>query len=172
MFNGPIGATFPTVVGAINAKLGQSCRNPEIDNQLAGIIARPDPPIVRKIIGKSIRNGLGKFHPGQKLNATFVAASIVVMLATGSTMHWFEHFSDDWRTGATFVHDWFALGIGLSAAGHIAFALSDPDAFGGMVRGWVPRKWAQAKRARWLAEVDAESGDRGDAVGDVVARAE
>ena len=94
------------------------------------------------------------------------------MLATGSIMHWFEHFSNDWRTGATFVHDWFALGIGLSAAGHIAFALSDPDALGGMVRGWVPRKWAQAKRPRWLAEVDAESGDRGDPVGDVVARAE
>jgi len=115
---------------------------------------------------------LGKFNPGQKLNATFLAASIVVMLASGSIMHWFEHFSNDWRTGATFVHDWFALGIGLSVAGHIAFALSDPDALRGMVRGWVPRPWAQAKRPRWLAEVDAESGDRGDAVGDVVARAE
>ena len=105
---------------------------------------------------------LGKFNPGQKLNATFVAASIVVMLATGSIMHWFEPFSDDWRTGATFVHDWFALGIGLSAAGHIAFALADPDALRGMVRGWVPRAWAQAKRPRWYAEVDA-SRRRGEA---------
>ena len=123
---------------------------------------------------------LGKFNPGQKLNATFVAASIVVMLATGSIMHWFDPFPDDWRTGATFVHDWFALGIGLSAAGHIAFALADPDALRGMVRGWVPRAWAQAKRPRWYAEVAGEgegegedgSGDGGGAVGDVVARVE
>jgi formate dehydrogenase subunit gamma len=115
---------------------------------------------------------LGKFNPGQKLNATFVAASIVVMLATGSIMHWFDPFPDDWRTGATFVHDWFALGIGLSAAGHIAFALSDPDALSGMVRGSVPRAWARTKRSRWYAEVEAASGDRDDTVGDVVARAE
>jgi formate dehydrogenase subunit gamma len=112
---------------------------------------------------------LGKFNPGQKLNATFIGAGIVVMLATGSIMHWFDPFPDDWRTGATFVHDWFALGLGLAIAGHILLALSDRDALRGMVRGWVPRAWAAQQRPRWYAEV--EGSDRGAerAVGDVVA---
>ena len=97
------------------------------------------------------------------------------MLATGSIMHWFEPFSDDWRTGATFVHDWFALGIGLvGRRAHPVRARRIRTRCGGMVRGWVPRAWAQAKRPRWYAEVDARvrRAARGDAVGDVVARAE
>jgi formate dehydrogenase subunit gamma len=103
------------------------------------------------------RAELGKFNPGQKLNATFIAAAIVVMLATGSIMRWFEPFPDDWRTGATFVHDWFALGIGLSALGHIILALSDGDALRGMLRGSVSPEWARAKRPRWYAEVRGPS---------------
>src|SRR5205823_3325794 len=49
------------------------------------------------------RVALGKFNPGQKLNAAFIGAAIVVMLGTGSIMHWFASFPIDWRTGATFV---------------------------------------------------------------------
>jgi formate dehydrogenase subunit gamma len=98
------------------------------------------------------RAQLGKFNPGQKLNATFVGAAIVVMLASGSIMYWFQFFSDDVRTGATFVHDWFAFGIWCSVIGHIAFALSDSDALSSMVRGPVPVSWALAKRPRWYAE--------------------
>jgi formate dehydrogenase subunit gamma len=97
------------------------------------------------------RAQLGKFNPGQKLNATFVAAAIVVMLASGSIMYWFQFFSNDVRTGATFVHDWFAFGIWLSVIGHVAFALSDGDALSAMVRGPVPASWALAKRPRWYA---------------------
>jgi formate dehydrogenase subunit gamma len=123
------------------------------------------------------RAALGKFNPGQKLNATFIGASILVMLATGSVMHWFDPFPDDWRTGATFVHDWFALAIGISVIGHILFAFGDPDALRGMVRGWVPGWWARDKRPRWYATVgeptaSAEAADPGDAVGDVEAGAE
>lgn len=33
---------------------------------------------------------MGKFHPGQKLNAAFTPGAIVVMLTTGSIMHWFR----------------------------------------------------------------------------------
>jgi formate dehydrogenase subunit gamma len=119
--------------------------------------------------GQRGRARLGKFNPGQKLNASFLGAAIVVMLATGSIMRWFEPFPDAWRTGATFVHDWFALGVGLAAAGHIALALSDRDALGGMVRGWVPASWARAKRPAWYEEIaSAEEADAVGAVGDLV----
>jgi formate dehydrogenase subunit gamma len=96
---------------------------------------------------------LGKFNPGQKLNAAFIAAAAVVMLGTGSIMKWFEHFPLDWRTGATFVHDWFALGIWIAVLGHIAFALSDGDALSGMLGGSVPASWAKKKAPLWYEEL-------------------
>jgi formate dehydrogenase subunit gamma len=113
------------------------------------------------------RAQLGKFNPGQKLNASFVAAAIVVMLATGSIMFWFHYFSDDWRTGATFVHDWFAFFIWLSVIGHIGFALRDPASLSSMARGPVPEQWAIEKRPRWYVEVhDAALDD--DALDDAL----
>ena len=96
---------------------------------------------------------LGKFNPGQKLNAAFIAGAGLVMLATGSIMHWFDAFPLDWRTGATFVHDWFALGIWLAVIGHIVFALRDGDALEAMmVNGHVPAWWAYRKAPRWYDE--------------------
>lgn len=98
---------------------------------------------------------LGKFNPGQKLNAAFLGAAMVVMLGTGIVLKWFSLFSLDTRTGATFVHDWVALGIWISVAGHIALALRDPDALAGMLRGRVTGRWARAMRPRWY---EAETG--------------
>ncbi len=99
---------------------------------------------------------LGKFNPGQKLNAMFLGSAIFVMLATGSIMHWFMPFSDDVRTGATFVHDWWALGIWLSVTAHVYLATSDPVALRGMTRGVVTRAWARSKRPRWYAAITAD----------------
>jgi formate dehydrogenase subunit gamma len=96
---------------------------------------------------------LGKFNPGQKLNATFIGAAMVVMLATGSIMHWFAPFPDDWRTGATFVHDWFAIGIFFVVLGHIWLAFADPVALRGMTGGSVTGAWAKARRPRWYGDV-------------------
>ena len=93
---------------------------------------------------------LGKFNPGQKLNAAFIAGAAVVMLATGSIMKWFDLFPLDWRTGATFVHDWFAIGVWLAIVGHITFALRDPDALRGMAKGTVAARWARDKHPRWF----------------------
>jgi len=102
---------------------------------------------------RAIRKGspvrLGKFNPGQKLNAAFTAGTIVVMLATGSIMFWNRYFAVNTRTGATFVHDWLAISIGFVVAGHIYMAVSDGDSFWSMVRGWVPADWARRHRSRW-----------------------
>ncbi len=116
--------------------------------------SRDDARWFRRSSRASVR--LGKFNPGQKLNAAFVAGAGIVMLATGAIMHWFEPFPLDWRTGATFVHDWFALGIWLVVIGHIAFAVRDGDALESMVGGSVPAVWARRKAPRWYEE---ERGD-------------
>ena len=96
---------------------------------------------------------LGKFNPGQKLNAAFLGGALLVMLLSGSMMRFFEPFPDNWRTGATSVHDWFALGIGLSVIGHIMFATRDPIAMRSMRSGPVPEPWARTHWPRWHAEV-------------------
>jgi formate dehydrogenase subunit gamma len=114
---------------------------------------------------------LGKFNPGQKLNASFLGGALLVMLMSGSIMRFFSPFPDTWRTGATSVHDWFALGIGLSVLGHIMFATRDPIAMRAMRSGPVPESWARSHRPRWYAELtgggdptrtEQEPNDRGD----------
>jgi formate dehydrogenase subunit gamma len=115
------------------------------------------------------RAELGKFNPGQKLNAVFVGAAIVVMLMTGSIMRWPDSFSDDWRTGATFVHDWTFIALCFAIFGHIVIALRDPDSMRSMLRGSVPDEWARHERPRWWAEMHAAGAS--DAIGDVDARA-
>jgi formate dehydrogenase subunit gamma len=102
---------------------------------------------------------LGKFNPGQKLNAAFIAGAGLVMLATGSIMHWFDAFPVDWRTGATFMHDWFALGIWIAVLGHIMVALRDGDSLESMLNGAVPAAWARRKAPLWYAEVRGDTAE-------------
>jgi formate dehydrogenase subunit gamma len=113
---------------------------------------------LRKRLRPDVR--LAKFNSGQKLNATFLGAAIFVMLASGSIMKWFSAFPLDWRTGATFVHDWFALGIWLAVIGHVVFAFRDPVALGAMLRGSVPARWARMQRPRWYEEETGKPADR------------
>lgn len=104
---------------------------------------------------------MGKYHPGQKLNAAFTLGAILVMLLTGSIMHWFDPFPVDWRTGATFVHDWTAVVITVVVAGHLRMALSDGDAFRAMREGWVPAAWARRHRPKWYEEVTGATAQAG-----------
>jgi formate dehydrogenase subunit gamma len=93
-----------------------------------------------------------KFNPGQKLNALFIGGAIVVMLATGSILKWYRFFPLDWRTGATFVHDVLALGVFVVVTGHVAFALTHPEALRSMFTGWVTEPWARRHASGWLDE--------------------
>jgi formate dehydrogenase subunit gamma len=112
----------------------------------------------RRWLRRSTRDDarLGKFNPGQKLNASFLGAAIVVMLGSGIVLKWFSLFSLTTRTGATFVHDWVALGIWVAVLGHIMLAVRDPDALRGMLHGVVPARWARLHRPRWY---EAETGE-------------
>ena len=102
---------------------------------------------------RSGRIPVGKFNAGQKLNASFTVGAVFVMLATGVVMHFTHVWPLDWRTGATFVHDWLALGIGLVIIGHLWFAAKDPHARAGMRTGRVPLGWARREHSAWAAEV-------------------
>jgi formate dehydrogenase subunit gamma len=102
---------------------------------------------------------VGKFNAGQKLNAALSVGAIGVLLASGIVMY-FTHLTRlSWRSGATFVHDWFALGLGLLVIGHVVYALRDPDALRSMRTGRVPLRWARREHAEWAAEMLAEPTD-------------
>ncbi|MEU3276516.1 cytochrome b/b6 domain-containing protein [Streptomyces antibioticus] len=91
----------------------------------------------------------GKFNAGQKIYAAWIAGATLVMLGTGLLM-WFTHLTPvQWRTSATFVHDWLALTIGIVLAGHIGMALGDPEARRGMRTGAVSREWAEREHPLW-----------------------
>ncbi len=94
-----------------------------------------------------------KFNPGQKANAIFTGAMIVVMLATGFILQWFRFFPVSWRTGATFTHDVFALAIFAVVVGHIAFALSHSASLKSMLSGDVDEEWARRHAPAWFEEL-------------------
>ena len=110
--------------------------------------------------GRAAGLRLGKFNAGQKINAIFVAGVLPVMLLTGSIMYWNRPFSDSWRTGATFVHDWGFVALLIVVIGHIAKALAEPTLLSSIIRGWVPQSWAQHHRPRWHDEVVADTDRR------------
>lgn len=93
--------------------------------------------------------GVGKFNAGQKLNGALSGGSILVLLGTGVVMYFSAWSPLQWRIGATFVHDWFALGFGLLVAGHTMYAWRDPEAMRGMTQGAVTREWAEHEHPEW-----------------------
>jgi formate dehydrogenase subunit gamma len=111
-----------------------------------------------RAVGRRAPGVVDKFNPGQKLNAIFIGACIVIMLATGFILKWFRFFPVSWRTGATFVHDVLAFAIFAVVIGHIMFALVHRDAMRSMITGWVSEEWAARHAPAWLQEEQAELG--------------
>ncbi|WP_307875042.1 formate dehydrogenase [Frankia nepalensis] len=102
----------------------------------------------------------GKFNAGQKLYAAAVAGSMVVFLGTGLVM-WFGadlRIPDRYRTGATFIHDLFAIGIFFAVLGHFWMALRDPEARAGLRTGYVPTWWAATEHPRWAPRPERSDG--------------
>ena len=97
----------------------------------------------------------GKFNGGQKLATALFGGLLAVQLLTGALMHWNEPFSDAWRTGATFVHDWGYLALVALTVGHILRARREPELLTSMRTGVVPREWAERERPGWAQAVEA-----------------
>jgi formate dehydrogenase subunit gamma len=104
---------------------------------------------------------VGKFNAGQKLNAALTAGAITVLLGTGVLMDFTGLVRLSWRTGATFVHDWFAFALGLLVLGHLYFALNDREARRGMRTGRVSTRWAHAEHAAWAEETETAHDSHG-----------
>lgn len=105
---------------------------------------------------RSGRIPVGKFNAGQKLNAAVSAGAVLVLLLSGTVM---LDLLGVWplvlRTGATFVHDWVALGLFLLVGGHLWYALRDAEAMRAAITGEVSEPWALREHPRWVQEVEA-----------------
>jgi formate dehydrogenase subunit gamma len=135
----------PILLGAISAPYRLDLRR----------LNRFTPGDRRWLISRTRRDGsirVGKFNAGQKVNAALSGGAIAALLGTGVIMDFPGLTRLSWRTGATFVHDWFALAVGLLVIGHIAYALRDREALRGMRTGQVSTSWARAEHSAWAEE--------------------
>jgi len=136
----------PIVLGTISAAYRLDLRR----------LNRFTPRDWRWLFSRSRRDGsikVGKFNAGQKLNGALSGGAIAALLGTGIIMYFPGLTRLSWRTGATFVHDWFALAVGLLVIGHIFYASKDSEARRGMLSGRVSASWAYAEHAAWADEV-------------------
>jgi formate dehydrogenase subunit gamma len=60
------------------------------------------------------------------------------------------------RAGATFVHNWLALGFVIVVSGHVLMALADRQALKSMLFGRISRAWARHHAPAWLDELSEE----------------
>ncbi|HEY5837120.1 cytochrome b/b6 domain-containing protein [Streptomyces sp.] len=98
----------------------------------------------------------GKFNAGQKLFAAFTVGSVLIMTGTGLIM-WFPWLTPLlWRTGATFVHDWLALLVGVVITGHVWLASKDSEARRGLRTGYVSGRWVREEHPLWRPEPPPE----------------
>jgi formate dehydrogenase subunit gamma len=112
----------------------------------------------RWLRSRTRRNGsipVGKFNAGQKLNGALSTGAIAVLVLSGTVMYLTGLTPLAWRTGATLVHDWFALAVGLLVLGHLSFALRDPIAMRSLRTGTVPERWARREHPAWVDELTA-----------------
>ncbi|WP_419995192.1 cytochrome b/b6 domain-containing protein [Streptomyces boninensis] len=130
--------------------LGLASRAFRADLRRLNRFAEHDRRWLRAALRRRMERGeAGKFNAGQKVYAAWVAGAGLVMLGTGILM-WFTDLAGlRWRTGATFVHDWLSLGLGLAVVGHVWMAAADPEARRGMRTGRVDAAWARREHPLW-----------------------
>jgi len=127
------------------------------DLQLLNRFAAADWEWLRRKDRRQGRVPIGKYNPGQKVNAAFVGGAILVMMGTGVVLGWPNPWPLQYRQGATFVHDWLAAAIVVMTTGHIVFALRDPQARLGLRTGFVPLDWARREHPSWAARYESSA---------------
>jgi formate dehydrogenase subunit gamma len=139
------------VIPFVLALTGSWGRQLRADVRRINRFSRDDKYWLRSLGGDSSAR-LGKFNPGQKVNAVLTMSALTVLLLTGVILHWPLWFPLRWRTGATFVHDCFALGLVVLVSAHIIMAITHPQALRSMITGSVSKHWASHHAPLWLAE--------------------
>lgn len=96
----------------------------------------------------------GRFNAGQKLLFWLQAASALILLASGVVLWWPEAMPRALRLTAILLHPAAAV---VSIGGiivHIYMGTAAvPEAFRGMIQGWVKPGWAASHHPKWHREL-------------------
>ncbi|MGH9673598.1 MAG: formate dehydrogenase subunit gamma [Bryobacteraceae bacterium] len=96
----------------------------------------------------------GRFNAGQKMLFWTQAAATLVLVASGMVLWFPESMPRSLRLAAVLVHPIAAI---ISMGGiivHIYMGTAAvPEAFRGMVQGWVRPGWAAAHHPKWYREI-------------------
>jgi len=107
----------------------------------------------------------GRLNAGQKVNAVFTGACIVLFFVTG-VMMWKWFYFPRWLVeNAGGLHDVLSALAVAVWLGHVYMALLNPstrESIRGMTVGWVRRAWAVEHHEKWVDELDRPSSP-GDA---------
>src|SRR3954452_14421801 len=110
----------PLLLGVVAGRAGRRLRRDLVE---LGRWDETDSAWVRRRRARPVP--AGKFNGGQKLVTALFGGAFAVQLLTGAIMHWNKPFPDDWRTGATFVHDWAFLVLVALTIGHMLKAFEE-----------------------------------------------
>jgi formate dehydrogenase subunit gamma len=98
----------------------------------------------------------GRFNAGQKLLFWLQVCSALVLLASGVVLWWPQAMPRTLRLAAILIHPLAAIASIGGIIVHIYMGTAAvPEAFRGMIQGWVRPGWAKSHHPRWHREVEA-----------------
>ena len=106
----------------------------------------------------------GRLNAGQKVNAVFTGACIVLFFVTG-VMMWKWFYFPRWLVeNAGGLHDVLSALAVAVWLGHVYMALLNPstrESIRGMALGWVKREWALEHHEKWVDEMERQARSDG-----------
>ncbi|MBK9166004.1 MAG: formate dehydrogenase subunit gamma [Bryobacterales bacterium] len=101
----------------------------------------------------------GRFNAGQKMLFWLQSCSAAVLLVSGVVLWFPETMPRVLRLAAVLIHPLAAIASIGGIIVHIYMGTAAvPEAFRGMIQGWVRPGWAASHHPKWYREVKARSG--------------
>jgi formate dehydrogenase subunit gamma len=126
------------------------------DLHLLGRMTTTDRQWLRRRDRRRVALPIGKFNGGQKLAASVMAGSGLVLFLTGLLL--IAPVRIDLpvgaREGATVVHDLFTFGVLLLLGGHLWLAYRHPEARDALRTGHVDRHYAEREHPAWVQTIE------------------
>lgn len=99
----------------------------------------------------------GRFNAGQKMLFWSQAAVTLVLFASGVVLWWPEWMPQAARLAAILIHPAAAVASIGAIIVHIYMGTAAvPEAFRGMIQGWVRPGWAAAHHPKWRREISKQ----------------
>ncbi|HBT82033.1 MAG: formate dehydrogenase subunit gamma [Desulfuromonadaceae bacterium GWB2_53_15] len=101
---------------------------------------------------------IGKYNPGQKLFAIFIAVATLILGITGLFI-WMPTFFPRWIVQLSLMlHGLMFAGSVMFVVMHIYLAtIGNPGTIEAMLYGNIPKSWARKHHPKWYKEVTGES---------------